>query len=220
MVRTLLCVACLCWSIEGQSLAQDAVQTDSAHYRVVFQDDQVRVLRLTLGPHESGAVREHPNGVLVFLTADLQGHMPPAEVQWQPAGPRQPEENVTNTSFEAILVEFLQLPAGQSPTLTILSEWSGPLYPVDRPKITSLIDNEWVSVRKERFPGTTRDDNIVVFPADTVFVYLNGGDLAGTSTGGAIRARRGEVDVLPAHTLHRVENLGFDPVELIIIQPK
>ena len=86
MVRTLL-VACLGWSVTAWSVGQDLAQLDPKHYRVEFADDQVRVWRVTLGPHEKGAMHSQPDGVLVFLTADLQGKMPGAEAQWEPAGP-------------------------------------------------------------------------------------------------------------------------------------
>jgi hypothetical protein len=187
---------------------------------VEFQDDQIRVLRVALAPHEKGVMRTHPNDVLVFLTADLQGHVPPAEVQWEPGGTREPEENLANSSFEAILIELLKPPTGQPPTLTMLPMVAAPVYAISRPKVTRLIDNEWVSVSKERFPGAARGDNVSAVPTDTVTVYLSGGDVGGTSTRGAIRARRGEVDVLPANTLHQIANLGFDPIELVVIQAK
>jgi hypothetical protein len=220
MVRTLLCAACLCWSVEAWSSGQDPVQADPTHYRVEFQDDSIRVLRVTLGPHEKGVMRTHPNEVLVFLTADLQGHMPPADARWEPGGTHEPEENLANTSFEAILVELLKLPTGQPPALTILPVVSGAYDAMSRPKVTRLIDNEWVSVSKERFPGIARGDSVSALPSDTVTVYLSGGEVGGTSLRGAIRAQRGDVDVLPAHTLHQVANLGFDPIEMIVIHAK
>jgi len=219
VARALLCVACLIWSVEAWGLEQTPVQAD-AHYRLEFQDDQIRVLRVAFGPHEKGVMRTHQNGVLVFLTADLQGHMPPSEVQWEPEGTREPRENLANTSFEAILVELLKPPTGQPPTLTILPVARGLSYPLARPTVTPLVDNAMVSVTKERFPGTARNGTLSALPTDTVFVYLSGGAVGGTSMNGPIRVRRGEADVLPAHTLHQVVNLGFDPIELIVIHLK
>jgi quercetin dioxygenase-like cupin family protein len=46
--------------------AQDPVQVDSKHYKVEFENEQVRVLRITYGPHEKSVMHEHPNAVAVF----------------------------------------------------------------------------------------------------------------------------------------------------------
>ena len=48
--------------------AQDAVVADSDHYVVEFENDHVRVLRVTYGPNESSVMHEHPNHVAVALT--------------------------------------------------------------------------------------------------------------------------------------------------------
>ncbi len=50
------------------AMAQDPTKVDSKHYKVVFENDQVRVLRITYGPHEKSVMHEHPRGVAVFLT--------------------------------------------------------------------------------------------------------------------------------------------------------
>ncbi len=50
------------------AMAQDPTEVDSKHYKVVFENDQVRVLRITYGPHEKSVMHEHPAGVAVFLT--------------------------------------------------------------------------------------------------------------------------------------------------------
>lgn len=47
----------------------DALKLDSKHYKLEFENDQVRVLRLTLGPHQSTPVVEYSrNSLAVFLT--------------------------------------------------------------------------------------------------------------------------------------------------------
>ena len=47
--------------------AQDPVKVDSKHYKVEFENDQVRVLRIHYGPHEKSVMHAHPNAVAVFL---------------------------------------------------------------------------------------------------------------------------------------------------------
>ena len=62
------------------AMAQDAVKVDSKHYKVEFENDQVRVLRITYGPHEKGVMHSHPVSVAVFLT-DLNGQMTMPSIQ-------------------------------------------------------------------------------------------------------------------------------------------
>ena len=97
-------------------LAQDPVKVDAKHYKVEFENDQVRVLRITYGPGEKSVMHEHPDAVAVFL-ADAKGrfNLPDGTKQdfdnkkgtqlWTPAGKHQPE-NTGTAAFELILVEL------------------------------------------------------------------------------------------------------------------
>jgi quercetin dioxygenase-like cupin family protein len=102
--------------LSGSSFAQDATKVDPKHYKVEFENDQVRVLRITYGPGEKSVMHEHPNAVAVFLTdADskftlqdgtTQENKPTAGMTlWTPAGKHLPE-NVGDKPFELILVEM------------------------------------------------------------------------------------------------------------------
>jgi quercetin dioxygenase-like cupin family protein len=101
--------------------AQDAAKVDAKHYKVVFENDQVRVLRITYGPHEKGIMHSHPAGVVVFLN-DTKGKftMPGGKtqevsakagtVQWSEPTTHQPE-NIGDKEFEVIQVELKAKPA-------------------------------------------------------------------------------------------------------------
>jgi quercetin dioxygenase-like cupin family protein len=52
----------------GGAVAQDPTVVDANHYKVMFENDQVRVLKITYGPKEKSVMHEHPNAVAVFLT--------------------------------------------------------------------------------------------------------------------------------------------------------
>ena len=100
----------------GVATAQDPVKVDAKHYKVEFENDRVRVLRITYGPHEKSVTHHHPPSVAVFLT-DGQGRftmpdgktqdlaMKAGSVQWSAAGKHLPE-NVGDKPFELILVEL------------------------------------------------------------------------------------------------------------------
>jgi quercetin dioxygenase-like cupin family protein len=47
---------------------KDPVKVDPKHYKVEFEDDKVRVLRIIYGPGEKSVMHGHPALVGVFLT--------------------------------------------------------------------------------------------------------------------------------------------------------
>src|SRR5438874_13812633 len=61
-------MALLLATVAVPAKAQDPVKVDPKHYKLEFENDQVRVLRITYGPHEKSLMHEHPNSVAVFLT--------------------------------------------------------------------------------------------------------------------------------------------------------
>ena len=66
MRSIMLCGAVLLW-MAVPAAAQDPVKVDPAHHKVEFENDQVRVLRVTLAPGEKTPAHEHPAGVAVFV---------------------------------------------------------------------------------------------------------------------------------------------------------
>jgi hypothetical protein len=96
--------------------AQDAVKADPKHYKVEFENDKIRVLRINYGAHEKSVMHEHPANFAVFLTdGHAQFTMPDGKVidapvkagttQWDAGGKHLPE-NVGDAPFELIVVEL------------------------------------------------------------------------------------------------------------------
>ena len=119
MRRIAVILACVCL-LAPLAMAQDAVKVDAKHYKVILENDQVRVLRINYGPKEKSVMHGHPDSVGVFLT-DLHGQftMPDGkkqsadnksgQVQWYPAGKHLPE-NIGDKPFELVLVELKAKP--------------------------------------------------------------------------------------------------------------
>lgn len=68
MRRTILLMAGLVGLAASTALAQDPAKVDPKHCKVEFENDQVRVLRWYVGPHEKIPMHEHPALVTVYLT--------------------------------------------------------------------------------------------------------------------------------------------------------
>ena len=95
----------------------DPVKLDPTSYKVELENDQVRVLRVKIGPHKAVPLHEHMlNRVLVYITdqnfrvttpdgkAETVQHKA-GEVGWgQPT--RHKEENLSDKPFEALVVEL------------------------------------------------------------------------------------------------------------------
>jgi quercetin dioxygenase-like cupin family protein len=103
--------------------AQDPVKVDAKHYKVEFENDAVRILRINYGPGEKSVMHVHPDSVAVFLTDQKAKFTFPdgksdvvtakaGEVKQIPAGPHLPE-NIDNKAMELILVEFKTKPAAK-----------------------------------------------------------------------------------------------------------
>jgi quercetin dioxygenase-like cupin family protein len=103
------------------AMAQDATKVDAKHYKVEFENDQVRVLRIKYGPREKSVMHEHPGAVAIFLTdSNIKFTLPDGKnqentvkagtSQFTPAGKHLPE-NLGDKPFEVLLVELKGKPA-------------------------------------------------------------------------------------------------------------
>ena len=94
----------------------DATVIDPDHYKVEFENERVRVVRITYGPGEESVMHYHPDHVAVMLT-DLQGEFrlpdgttQPVDVEagdhiFVPAGRHHPR-NLGGERFEAVSIEL------------------------------------------------------------------------------------------------------------------
>jgi quercetin dioxygenase-like cupin family protein len=94
----------------------DPVKVDSKHYAVEFENESVRVLRISYGPGEKSVMHHHPNAVAVYLTDGLTRMTTPdgksqdmpakaGGTTWSAAGSHLPQ-NVGGKPFQVILVEL------------------------------------------------------------------------------------------------------------------
>lgn len=97
--------------------AQDPVKADPKHYKVLIENEQVRVVRAKYGAGEKGPVHEH---VLPRLTVNLTDqsaklflpdgstrdiHNPAGQIAWTDTPAKHSEINLKDQPFEVIMVE-------------------------------------------------------------------------------------------------------------------
>ena len=94
----------------------DPVKADAKHYKVEFENESVRVLRISYAPGEKSVMHYHPNAVAVYLTdgktrmttPDGKSQEMPAKAgsaNWTAAGSHLPQ-NTGDKRLELILVEL------------------------------------------------------------------------------------------------------------------
>jgi quercetin dioxygenase-like cupin family protein len=106
-------------------LALDPAKVDPKHCKVEFENDQVRVLRWTEGPHSKVPMHEHPAYVSVWLTDGHSRYALPdgktREVQWKAgqvawsAAVKHASENLTDKPTELVQIELKAKPAASKP---------------------------------------------------------------------------------------------------------
>ena len=99
-----------------QPTAEDPVKVDPRHYKVEFENERVRVLRIKYAPGEKSVMHSHPEAIAVFLTDTNHKFTYPdgrtenikanaGTVQHMEAFIHLPE-NLSKTPFEVIAIEL------------------------------------------------------------------------------------------------------------------
>ena len=103
-------------STSQRKAATDPVKADPKHYKVEFENEKVRVLRISYGPNEKSEMHSHPAMVAIFLTDHQSRHTLPdgkseelsgkaGDVRYMDAWEHNPE-NLSDNPFELIAVEL------------------------------------------------------------------------------------------------------------------
>jgi len=200
----------------------DSVKVDPAHHEVLFENDQVRVVRWRVAAGDTTLNHSHPNNLNICLT-DYNGKVtePNAKVSkvqakagavtWRQAGSHA-VENLTNQPMEGILVEPKQ-PASTRPA------GSPDPVAVDPEHHKIEFENEQIRVlREHRQPGELslhgHPDNVQVLLTDLKVTVTTADGKTQTIAGQA-----GDVRWRPA-TQHKGVVLGEKPVEQILVEMK
>ena len=97
-------------------MADDPIIVAPDHYRIVFENDRVRILSFHADPRAQWALHEHPDTVVISLNEYQVRNVVPGfqptvraarhgDVAWIPARSHT-GENVGNTEMDCILVEL------------------------------------------------------------------------------------------------------------------
>jgi quercetin dioxygenase-like cupin family protein len=206
------------------AFAQDPVKVDANHYKVMFENDQVRVLRIHYNPKEKSVMHEHPAAVVVFLNTSkarftlpdgstrTDGGGKAGHVRFTDAGKHLPED-IGSTPVEAVLVE-LKGKSGMGSAVAL-----DPVK-VDPTRHKVEVENDKVRVLRIKIKAgdTTKQhehpNGVAIFLTD-VKTKFTAGD--GTTREGA--NKRGEA-IWAAAEKHTVNNVAGAPAEIILVELK
>jgi quercetin dioxygenase-like cupin family protein len=99
----------------------DAVIVDPEHYQVVAENEWIRAIRLTVGPHEKLKMHKHPaTGAVVVLLTDQnmrqyhadgtsrESHGKAGTVRWTEPDAAHQDENLSDQPFRLVRIELKQ----------------------------------------------------------------------------------------------------------------
>lgn len=206
------------------ALAQDdidAIKVDPAHHQVVFENDQVRVVRWVIPAGDKTLNHSHPTNLNINLadyyakvtTPDGKthdAHFKAGSAMWRPAGIHL-VENLGKEAMTGIILEPKK-PASARP--------AGSPDPVvaDAEHQKVEFENEQIRVIRERQPGSFpmhgHPDNVQVLLSDLNVTLTTADGKTQTVTGKA-----GEVRWRSA-TQHAGKVLGDKPLEQLVVEMK
>ena len=202
--------------------AQDAVKADPAHYKVLIDNASVRVLEINYAPGGKSVMHEHPDSIVVPLTASkVEFTLPEGKTQtedmakdsaqYSPAGKHNPK-NVGTTPVHAILVEF----KGAAPGHAAL--------PANRPglQLKTLAEgprgSAYLSTAGPDFsePAGTKHD------FDQVVIALGAAPLSLSIDGKPAKTawKRGDTQFIGRGVAHEAKNTGGKPSDMVIVAIK
>ena len=124
MRSKLLWTAALVCLATAFAMGQDPTKVEPKHYKVDFENEQVRVVSVTYGPHEKSALHDHPGGVSVSITeahlrfTDENGRVrevfsKAGEARWYPPFKHR-VENLGDTTYHGVYVELKKMNTGSN----------------------------------------------------------------------------------------------------------
>lgn len=203
------CIALALFAVPAR--AQDPVKVASSTYKVIAENDRVRVLRATVAPGAKTVMHEHPAHLVVslgaanvkFTTADgktVDVAMKADDVTLMPAGAHA-GANAGTGPVDVVIVE-LKGPSGSA------------TFPATRPgmKTTTVLDDPRVRAVRASFEPTFHEAAGTTHDYDQVVVMLAPGDVALTMDGKTVSSwKRGDVRLISrgqAHETHAGKMAG------------
>jgi quercetin dioxygenase-like cupin family protein len=219
--KVLPVVACvLLWA--GAAAAQDPVKASPEVYKVVAENANVRVLRVSVPAGGKTAMHKHPDHVVIALSASkvkftgADGKSQDAELAAESAtfttATAHSGTNSGSTPVDAIVVEFKTAAPGKA---TIPAAREGLAMKVLAENPRAMVYRTTADPKFQEAPGSKHDYDQVVIALGAAPMSLSvDGKPAKTSW------TRGDVQLIDRGAGHESKNTGGKPVDFIIVAVK
>jgi beta-alanine degradation protein BauB len=202
--------------------AQDPVKVDSNHYKVLFENAGVRILKISYPPGSKSVMHQHPDSIVVplgtssvrFQTPDGKStdeNMPSESAMYSPAGTHLPM-NVGKTPVDAILIEFKSAAPG---TATVPSSREGMT-------IKALAEGPRAIAYRTTAAPTFQEPAGTTHEYDQVVIALSNAKMSLAIDGKPAKSdwKRGDVQFIGRGTPHESKNTSGKPVDFVIVAIK
>ena len=212
-----MCSVVLLWS--AAVVAQDPVKTEPTHYKVIFENAGVRILKIDYAPGSKSAMHQHPDAIVVPLApSKVKFTLPDGKTQdsdlanesamYMAAGSHSPA-NVGTGRVDAILVEFKGAAAGKA-TLPASREGMVIKNLAEGPRGMAYRSTAGPTFAE---PAGTKHDY------DQVVIALGAAQIALSIDGKPAKTTwaRGDVQFIGRGVPHESKNTGGKPVDMVIV---
>jgi quercetin dioxygenase-like cupin family protein len=217
-----LLVACVFALWSGSASAQDPTKVDPSHYKTVFENATVRVLKITYAPGSKSKMHQHPDSLVIPLTeAKVQFTLPDGKTQnsdmaveaaqYSPAESHNPA-NVGTKAMEALLVEFKTAAPGKA-VLPASREGMAIKPLAEGPRAIAYRSTAAPAFHEPAGSKHDYDQIVVALGAAEMSLAIDGKPAKTTWA-------RGDVQFIGRGVAHEARNTGGKPVDMIIVAIK
>jgi beta-alanine degradation protein BauB len=212
-------VALAVFSLGTLASAQDPVMVDAAHYKAVFENATVRVLKIAYPAGATSSMHRHPDAIVVPLAAGkVRFGLPDGKTEdrdmanetplYMPAGSHNPT-NIGTTPVDALLVEFRAAAPG---TATVPSTRTGLAMKVLAEGPHAIAYRTTADPAFQEPPGTKHDyDQIVIALSPSQMSLAIDNKPAKTTWA------RGDVQFIGRGVAHESKNASGKPIDFVIV---
>jgi beta-alanine degradation protein BauB len=222
MARNALSAVALVLLWSGAAVAQDPVKVDPAHYKVVFENASVRVLKVGYPVGAKSSMHQHPDAIMVPLgPAKVRFTLPDGKTEetemtadtalYTPAGTHNPA-NIGTGPVSGILVEFKTAAAGTA------------VLPASRPGLALKVLGEGPRAMAYRVTAdpTFHEPAGSKHDYDQVVIAVNGGQMSLAIDGKPAKTTwaKGDVQFIGRGVAHEAKNASGKPLDFVIVAIK
>jgi quercetin dioxygenase-like cupin family protein len=204
--------------VPGLVLAQDPVKVDPSHYKVVFENASVRILRVGYPVGGKSPMHQHPDGFIVPLAAakvrftgpdkkSEERDMAADSAMYAPAGSHSTEN--LGGRIDGILVEFKTAAPGKA------------TIPTSRAGVTlnQLAEGPRGVAFKSTAEPSFQEPAGSKHEYDQVVIALGAAEMSLSVDGKPARTKwaRGDVQFIGRGVAHESKNTGGKPIDFVII---